>query len=514
MNLQVGMVSSSPGWEQLLAQEGVPHGIVNLSSSSLLQECAVLCVSRALTGTEHDAVESYLHAGGAVIGSAHHLLKGGDTYRETIEYLVGEGGGLFRDVHLLDIGRDGNIPREANTLRTQANLHGVVAGAFRGGFAVVFPFDVDEMMMDDREATKNFHFGMERLPSERVSVAGKGELRHLVRRSLEYLYAQRGLFYVHTWYFPAGRRNMFAFRIDTDGGSRTDVDMLYDIGRSYDMTMSWYLDVASHESWLGHFSFLVDQEIGVHCYDHHPHAGYEASSKDIARAQHLMEGAGLAPAGYTAPYGMWNHELARAVDDAGFEYSSEFGYAYDTLPLTPVSYGSSYKTLQVPIHPICVGSMMKIGYSDQRMIEYFESVIRQKLLRNEPLFFYHHPTHRRNQVIESLFDQIRTSGIDDTSFLEYARWWKKRAGNPMHVIMDGQTLTIDGLAGDDVWLRMVRPNGDYVIVAPLAQFDTKAFSGWKKEEVAGTPSDLRRIRDFDPRRMLGTLFTSWVGRFK
>ncbi len=102
--------------------------------------------------------------------------------------------------------------------------------------------------------------------------------------------------------------------------------------------------------------------------------------------------------------GMTN--LAVQLVDCGFEYSSEFSYDYDNLPSVPrLRHGEG--TLQLPIHPICIGSLKRHSYSDKQMIQYFENVIQRKLASSEPIIFYHHPKDGYYDVLDWLFQEMR-----------------------------------------------------------------------------------------------------------
>jgi len=523
VKIQIGLLGQSSTWEQIVRQEGVPWRIVDLSAGVLSEQCSVLVVACPLTTPQVAAVEEYLRCGGGVVGYAEHLACVGGTYTrpERLEYLVSEPHESQPfDVHMLDLGCDGAVPHEANLLRTQSNSFAMFAGPLCGGVGVMLPFDVSTAVSDSRTATKHFYFMRDRLPKERVALVSKGEVRQLLHRSFEYLHHTRNLPYAHLSYFPGGDKNLFSFRIDTDGAQRTDIDSLYDVARDTQISMSWYLDVKSHENWLHHFRHMPGQEFGIHCYEHETYPTYEANLKNIARAQRTMEAAGIRAVGFTSPFGMWNPELARAVDEFGFEYSSEFSYAYDTYPLYPEAGNVRFKTLQVPIHPICIGSLLKVGYTEEQMKEYYRMVIDQKLARNEPLFFYHHPTHRCWDVVRFIFDYVQQKGIRNTTFADYARWWKKRLETPLAMMFeeDLMRMRIDesslGSEREDVWLRVSEPAGRAASIPLRPEINLKDVQWTETKEPCWPPTDIRRIREFDPRTLLGGLFDTMIRKLR
>lgn len=519
MKIKVGLVAPSPGWEQLLAQEGIPYSILDAHDWEDIANYSVLAVNRTLSDHEKEIAGGYLKKGGAVIGSTEHLLHvcGIDGTEQRIEYITSNHEDVFPSIRLLDVGVTGLIPRGANCCRTNDNTFAIAVEELGSGYAVVMPFDAGALLNDPRPASKNFYFTTDRLPSERVSLVAKGEVWHLVHAALQHLHHIRNIPYFHLWYFPADQRNVFAFRIDSDGASRQDIDKLYHMGLERDIAMSWYLDVKSHEEWLDHFRYFVGQEIGLHCYEHQTYPTYAANQKNISKGLHEMHRVGLDPSGFTAPYGRWNSHLAKAIDDAGFEYSSEFSFAYDTLPLTPATAEHKFVSLQIPIHPICIGSLAKAGFSDARMFEYFVTVTNWKLSRNEPLFFYHHPSHRHWDAVSWLLN-LKPKGIESMTFGEYARWWKRRLGFNYDLDYDGSTLTIQTAhdkVPDDVYIRIANPRGDEAILPIAKRIELASVLRWEvREKPAVPPGDIRRAREFDPRQMLGGMYDMLVRKFR
>ncbi len=516
MNLGVGLLVESVQWRECLRQEGVPYVLVDLSDSTTLSNIAVLVVNRNLRDNERRVVEEYLSGGGSILGFSHHLqsVAGAQHRRERIEYIVGSHDAIFPDVHLLDIGRDCMVACEANCMKTQAGVYAVFAGSMHGGHAVILPFDLEEVLGDHRAASKNFYATVDRLPSERVSLVGKGEVRHLVRRALEFLHHVRGLPYIHLWYYPSGKKNLFAFRIDSDGAPQRDVDELYALARSHNIPMTWFLDVKSHESWLQHFRYMSGQEFGVHCYEHHTYPTYEANLRNIQRAKHGMEAVGLIPGGFAAPFGIWNLELAKAAREIGFAYTSEFSFAYDTLPMYAATDSQQY-ALQVPIHPICIGSMRKVGYTEKRMKEYHRVTIARKLARHEPLFFYHHPTHRHWDVVNDLFEQMQENNVECTTLGEFAGWWKQREQIKLAADLQEGSLNI-GFArlNERCWIRITTPGNKEAMCPPAERIDLSRLVWRQQASREPVPEDIHRIREFDPRAMVGELYNRLSRRLR
>jgi hypothetical protein len=214
-----------------------------------------------------------------------------------------------------------------------------------------------------------------------------------------------------------------------------------------------------------------------------------------------MVSAGLAPEGFAAPYGIWNIALAAAVDDIGFTYSSEFSYAYDALPFFPATPVRQFSTLQVPVHPVCLGSLRRVGYAEPQMQKYMTAVINRKLSRREPLFFYHHPRDRFVGALDHLFSVLQERSESNMTMGEFARWWKKR----LRVRFEA-----DEHAGTDITVRRSEtPPDGFQTRQPFRESVNLRGASWEDPAVLEEiPDDIRRIREFDLRTTIAQLYAS------
>lgn len=519
MKLRAALLGPSRGWEQLLLQEGFPWAVADPEREDL-GEYSLVILHGPLSGRAKGAVEEYVMRGGALLGDAASCrgLAGMTARDEFIEYVTGDGSMPFPSPALADIGLPGAVAGEAKMLRTQQNSFAVFAGPVGEGWVVALPFAADEALADARAHHKPFYAPFDRLPSERVSTVAKGEVRHLVRDALAFLHARRGIPYVHLWYYPAGVRSVFAFRVDSDAASRPDVDRLYELSRRHDVPLTWFLDVQSHESWLFHFAAMTSQEIGVHCYRHQVSGDREENRANFGKAKGMLEEAGFSPDGFAAPFGIWSRGLAGVTRELGFRYSSEFSYAYDTLPFAPFGRSEVFGVPQIPVHPICPGTLRQAGYTEQRMQQYFSMVASWKVARQEPLFFYHHPGHQAWETVESLFSLSALPGVRAMTLGDFARWWGKRTSVTPELSMEKGWLAVDRgsalrMAESDVVVRILSPEGKEAIVAPGERLALELLT-WGERPAFSPPADLRRMREFDPRRMLGDLYNSMVRRMR
>lgn len=518
MNILAGITRHSHTWEQLLRREGLPWRCVDLSQGGGLAECSVVIVTHALDAAERDSIEQYLRGGGAILGFARHLTGVGGTSgrRAPLQRLMTDGDPAFPSIRVVDLGCDGYLPREANRLRTHQHQHALFAGELLGGAAVLLPFDVQRALVDTRTTSKAFYARWDRLPTELVSVVSRGEIFQLCHHALEYLHVSRSIPYVHLWYFPETAGNVLAFRIDTDGAPRHDIDALYGVLQNARVAGTWFLDVAAHEPWLPHFAALTGQELGVHCYEHRvdPDPGRQRAQWDRALA--MMRQAGFSPIGVAAPYGTWTPSLGSVIDELGLLYSSEFSCAYDTLPLFPEVHDRVFRTLQVPIHPISIGSLRRAGATSQQMTEYYRSTIDAHWARDIPLIFYHHPTHRHWDVIEAILEQGRSLNAAPMRLGDWAQWWLGRAATEAGFEVRESVLRVShaaALTHARVGIRVALTSEHALLLSPQETILLDSREGTPHPR-AHIPDDLHRIRETDPRRLLGDLYTAILRRLK
>jgi hypothetical protein len=141
-----------------------------------------------------------------------------------------------------------------------------------------------------------------------------------------------------------------------------------------------------------------------------------------------------------------------------------------------------------------------------------------KMRRHEPLFFYHHPSHQAWDTVKSIFGWAGKRGVVPMTLGGYARWWEERGKVRPEIRAEGNWLRVDTTATiqaaeSGVWIRLVRNGGKEAIV-PLSQRLELDLVSWSEPSPIQVPEDIRRVREFDPRRMLGKLFNSMIRRMR
>ena len=501
MILRTGILGESDGWKAILQQEGVPHATVQGGEASA-DAFAVLVINDAADDRELGLARQFLRGGGSLLCSAKMFatIKSTTYDRKRIEHVHGGEESLFAAAGLVDIGSEGSVAWNANDLPCQDGSPTAFVGSLEGGHCIALPFDPSTLIMSQAAARKSFYSAASRLPFERVSATDKNGVRRIVREALQYLYAARDLPFVHLWYYPDAAPTALLFRIDTDYSSLGDVEHLYEFLREQRVPGSWFVDVKSQEGFLWRYAQMQGQEIGIHCYDHKTYDEEIRNHENILKARERFRDINLGALGFAAPYGRWNPGLAKVVKEFRFEYSSEFSWDYDNLPSHPWIDKKTRGVLQVPVHPISIGTLRRQGYTLETMTAYYDRVIDEKLAHSEPLFFYHHPKDRHHEVLSHVFSRSADAGAHFMRMGEYASWWTGRVSEGMLVELRDGVLTVDqAVAPRGYHLRIVGNEGKAAIVQTDAtiRLDSVVWK-WLPKPYA-FPSDVARVHAFNPR---------------
>ncbi|MEK7262906.1 MAG: polysaccharide deacetylase family protein [Bacteroidota bacterium] len=502
--LHIGLLHYNAGWFTILQQEGVSFSVVQKENISL-QCCSVIILNGFPDAQEKELLLAYLKSGGAILTASKYLAKifSIKTSLLPAKYLSALQSNIFSNNALIDVGKFLLRINNANELPTNYNFHSTFVGEMGGGFIICFPFDAGELLPDTRITTKYFYSATKRKPSERVSLVSKNEIRKLVATSLAYLHQKQNLPYLHLWYYPDAAKNLFAFRIDTDYGTEKEIDELYSLLSKHSVRGTWFLDVKSHRAYLKKFAQMKEQEIGVHCFEHQTYSRFERNAKNIERAEELLADARILPNGFAAPFGDWNTELNRTLEEFSFRYSSEFAYDYDNLPSYPMLYERVGKILQMPVHPVCIGSLRAAKMNEQQLADYFQRTIQQKTAQNEPLFFYHHPKDGFHSALTSLFETISNANIRNVTMNEFAEWWIQRLQIAKALSTEAITFSDNELSFpsfDKIFSYRAVWQGKEIIFSALEKnVQLNESAGNTLQTRFSYAPDFERIRKFSPR---------------
>ena len=277
--------------------------------------------------------------------------------------------------------------------------------------------------------------------SETVSgVDRRGQEQAVLQATAERLARHCGL-WVRLSPTPWPYAAAFCFRVDYDQYHPEDFRRMWDALEEAAEWSSHFVNARAYQHATEAACVLRGLHVGGHGYHHHTYRDPQQNRQNIARGLEVLHALGLEPRGFAAPGGRHPAELPQVLEELGVEFSSEFQSAWDCLPFWPC--GSS--VLQVPIHPICLGSFLEAARAGRRTAspgeqalaraaqaaqEYFCRLVEERLSRGEWVVVYGHPTGRLGRfpdVVRAVVRQVRcTPGVWKTTLLQMARWWQFR----------------------------------------------------------------------------------------
>lgn len=330
---------------------------------------------------------------------------------------------------------------------------------------------------------KRFYDPSGHFPDEIVNKVSRDSLIDLMELCIKKLLSVRNLPFIKKWTSP-NFKPVFGFRIDSDFGNKKSLDCIYSLLNDYDIRATWFLHVQAHETYLDQIKLFKNQELALHGYQH----GYSGSiaklRENIGTGLSVLEASGIEPSGFCAPYGIWNFGLQNVLSDFNFNYTSEFTSGYDSVPF----FVPNSSHLQIPIHPICTGSMNRKGCSTQQMKEYFLSVYERKIASFKPVFFYHHPMQKGINIFGEIFAKVREDELTNLTFNEYASFWKKRQDQLISIYTEGEKIFIES-NDSDLYLYISTTSDAFDLVSSKNQVLEKNSYSTFKYDTPSLPSN-------------------------
>lgn len=343
--------------------------------------------------------------------------------------------------------------------------------------------DIDSLPKTTSYTRKRFYSTTGHFPDEIVNKVSRDSLNDLIELCLKKLLYARNLPFIKKWTSPKPEP-VFGFRIDSDFGSKQSLDSIYNFLSDLKIKATWFLHVQAHEGYLEHLKTFKEQELALHGYNH----GYSGSiaklRENIRTGLSVLGTSGIHPSGFCAPYGIWNFGLQNVLSDFSFNYTSEFTSGYDSIPFfVPKS-----SHLQIPIHPVCTGSLNRKGYSSDQMKEYFLSVYERKKASYKPIFFYHHPMQKGLDVFGEIFKKVLDDGLPNLTFNEYASFWKKRQDQLISIYSEGQKIFIES-NDPELYLYISNTSDEFDLVSSKTQVLEKSSYSAFKYDTPSLPSN-------------------------
>lgn len=456
--LCIGIQERNAAWDAVLNQLGVWYEEVNYNLE-LHREYSVIILNKKPDKAQCSALKTFVKNNGSLLEVADNLvfLEKKHTRSSHIDTLINyDREGFLSHISHVDVHASLRLHKNSELLEGLVHLpaedHSNIA--FLG-------VDVAELLQTTGYRRKRFFSRNGEHPDEIVSKVSKHELAEVLKAILKELHFRRSLPFIEKWTSPT-TKPVFCFRIDSDFGDKESMDNLYATIRKHQKSATWFLHVEAHEDWLSHLKTYENQEIALHGYEHGTSDSFKKVNRNIQTGKKRLEKANIDFSGFCAPYGIWNTALEKSLKNSGFEYTSEFTFCYDGLPLRPVD---DQLPVQVPIHPICTGSLNRRKYSIEDMKGYFEDVLLNKLSRFEPALFYHHPLQPGLSVIDHLLELTDIHEFENLTFGEFAGFWKERERFTFEAYLDDGKVTIEKSSDPDKLIQVSINHSEFDLVS-------------------------------------------------
>lgn len=302
--------------------------------------------------------------------------------------------------------------------------------------------------------------------TERVAAIDKSKVSRVLVAVLKKAFEKAGIPYIGLWYYPENFTTVFMFRVDVDGVEGNITKRISDICERYGVRATFYVNMnlcQPEEIYLKKISRF--HYIGNHGNIHNIFDTVDGNKDNIITCEKWLEEIfGEKTKLFTAPRGLWNEDLALALEELGYTSSSDFGFHFDGFPFHPVIHGRPLKILQIPVHPYCVNRARRFyrekglgEVSPDEVIEYYKKVIEYKINLNEPILIYGHPDglgHMSDAVLPAIFEYMRQKGIYIASIPEFSDWWIRREKEELRIFYDADEAVYKVDMSDDVSLMV------------------------------------------------------------
>jgi hypothetical protein len=302
--------------------------------------------------------------------------------------------------------------------------------------------------------------------TERIVAVDKHQLLASMRFVLVDACHKAGLPFCSLGYYPAGYDSVFTFRIDVDGIYGQNMLNISRHAKQNGIRLTFFVNKSLSEN---EHDLLRQIDpfhmIGNHATIHNLFTDYDENYSNVEECESWMNRLELKNGKwFAAPRGMWNYNLHQALENLGYQFTSDFGFCIDGLPFFPYFMGKRSKTMQIPINPFSVerafiwmdeqGKTLETEF----VTDYFKKAIESQYQKHMPIMFYSHPK-KFGLICAPVFDMLRTElagrNIWNTSLPEFADWWRRRDETRYEVVYDsalGKT-EVRGDFGDGIIYR-------------------------------------------------------------
>jgi len=168
-------------------------------------------------------------------------------------------------------------------------------------------------------------------------------------------------------------------------------------------------------------------DIQSHGFHHHTYNDFTSNRYNIHRAKEALRVCGIETHGYSAPMGKYRASLMCALEEEGYEYSSDFSFDYLGFARYPAVGKRFSRILQIPVFPVCPELFLQKGINTPTIIDYYKRAIIEMRRCNIPVIIYGHTSHFRENcaLLEEIVEFARGElALKPQTMSGLSRHWK------------------------------------------------------------------------------------------
>ncbi len=226
--------------------------------------------------------------------------------------------------------------------------------------------------------------------------------------------------------------NIFCLRIDADE-YHSDTILSYNaLFKKFHNAITIFVNAGNFKDKSGTIKGWAGDGIDIqsHGFYHHTYRDYKTNLHNIRKARLFFEGIGIFTKGFVSPAGRWNRGLSIALENEGYEYSSEFSYDYMGFPTYPMLKDRISKVLQIPVFPVAPELFLERGMNNvDEIVSYYKGAIDEMDACGLPVILYAHtsryaevPVILKSVIEYAIFDK----NLTPTNMTHFYQWWKER----------------------------------------------------------------------------------------
>lgn len=240
----------------------------------------------------------------------------------------------------------------------------------------------------------------------------------------------------------------FCLRIDADEYDNKSISSYFDLFKKYRDAITIFINANSFSKAKDKITEFknIGLDIQSHGFYHYTYKDYESNRHNIRKARIFFEELGIVTKGFAAPTGRWNKHLLKALEDEGYEYSSDFAYDYLGLPSYPSLGKRISRVLEIPIFPVAPELFFQQNSCrTDAVLDYYKNAIDEMEYCGIPVIIYAH-TSRFKEVPGLLKDiaeyAISNKGLKPMNMTGFYAWWKERPSYKKKLPLKKKTIKV------------------------------------------------------------------------